>query len=234
LPQLSTWHIISLFIYQIKMSTAETLIDQGARRIEHARDAVVVALGTILTDIYANNLADLKTGAGVGEHVLKAIPSAFEPAEVSDDLLGKPNPTMDLAIDVGPLALSTAMARESMGSTKELALLALSAQAAASGADIAAVEGHLLSRAEMAEKDVGGSALTTAFFTRVLFDKIARSETEKQRRVWQAVTAVFVGAVTVGAAYFDSKNFSTDLASHSAAAAVGGGSSFLGRQADGK
>lgn len=217
-----------------KMPKAEILINQGSETIRRTREAIIVALGTILTDIYAQNAADLKAGAGVGEHLIKAIPSALEPAQVSDDLMGHPNPTLDLAIDVAPLAAGTMLARESIGSTKDLIKLAITAQAAASAADLAAVEGHMLTRAEMAEKDVGGSALTTAFFARVLFDKIARSETEKQRRIWQAVTAVFAGAVTVGAAYLDSKNFSTDLASHGSAVVVGGVSSHMENRASPK
>lgn len=211
------------------MAYAETLRTQGGEIIKRSREAVIVSLGTILTTLLANNEVSVRTGADLGEHMLKAVPSALEPADVSAVLERKDNQGLDLAIDLVPLSASSIAAR-STTSTKELVKLAISAQLLASSADTALAEGHLIDRAEMAEKDVGSSALTTAFFTKFLLDRAARSTSERERRAWQAVTAVFAGAITVGAAYIDSRHFYTDFASHGAAVVTGAGSSYLGNR----
>lgn len=212
----------------MSLSYAESVGRQSIDTIKRAREALIVSLGIIITDLVAHNAASMRTGASIGEHALKAIPSALIPAEVSDDLIGQHSQALDLAVDLGPLGLSTILAKDTTASTKEMVKLAVGAQLLATASDMTIVESHLTSRTELTQQDVGSSAITVAFFSKYLFDKVASSETERRRRAWQLVTGVFAGAVTLGAAYIDSKNFSTDLTSHGSGVVAGAFASQLG------
>ncbi len=196
-------------------------IDRLKGLFRRRHEALVVLLGTFLTDFYAHHAASMQTGAGIIKHIEEAVPSAMIPAKVSPDLIGHPSDKLDLAIDVAPLATAAILAKGKNTTTKDMVLMLGSAQALATAADIAVVQTHLVSATEKTQADVGSSALTIAMFTKYLFDKMAQAETKREKLAWRAITAVFIGTVTVGAAFLDSRNFTTNLSSHTSGAVVG-------------
>jgi hypothetical protein len=196
-------------------------IDRLKGLFRRRHEALIVLLGTFLTDFYAHQAASMQTGAGIIKHIEEAVPSAMIPAKVSPDLIGHPSDKLDLAIDVAPLATAAILAKGKNTTTKDMILMLGSAQALATAADVAVVQAHLISAAEKSQADVGSSALTISMFTKYLFDKMAQAETKRERSARRAIAAIFVGSVTIGAAFLDSRNFTTNLSSHTSGALVG-------------
>jgi|GEM_PF-5436130 len=196
------------------------------KKVNGAREALIVSLGIFIVDSFAHNAAAVSSSAGIAERTLDAIPSAFVAPELSDDVLSKPVHQLDVAFDASTLSAAVIISRQT-SSLKEMAAVSLTAQVLSSVADGAAADGRLLSKTEMSQQDVGSSAITSALITKYLLDKRADAPSEKQRRAWSATTGLFLGSVTLGAAMLDRKNGTTDLISHSVGALTGAIASSL-------
>lgn len=188
-------------------------------RISYA--ALYAPLGIFVVDAFFHHQAAMHTDADALQRAEKTIPSVFVAPEVSDDLLGSPSHTMDVAIAAGTAAGSVALAKLTKMSSKDMLLTGLAAQGMATVTDGVAVHSGLMSSAEKAGFDDGSSAIEVAYGTRFMFDLISRTENPIAKKTLKASAVLIAMAVTFGASYLDRKNFVTDFSSHASGLGAG-------------
>ena len=195
---------------------------------KRAREEVYVALTTIMITALASDEAAVKNSAGAIDQLTRSLSSTTVPAEVSGSLIGQHNVGVDLAVYLGTLLPAVSLAKASGSSPKELFGMAIGAEMLATSFDIGAAHDGLMDPAELAQKNSGSSAVAVAFFTKYLRHKIEHSETTREKLLYRAVLAAFIGSVTLGAAAIDSDNFVGNIVNHGAGALVGYNSEKLG------
>lgn len=216
---------------------AEVIGNNIYNRVIKAKEAMTVALGIVLTDLLAHREASMQAGSDIVQHAEKAFPSAFATPNIGADVLGVHDYAIGKAIDIPaeaiPAAASVALLRNAPEKTslKELAGMFVAAQGLAVSGDAALAQEHVLSQTERHTQDNGFSAVYLAFFSKLVFDKIGRTENARLRHIRQALAGAAAGALIIGTSFIDRDNLWTDIVSHTAGVLTGAGGSAL-RQRD--
>ncbi len=179
--------------------------------------------GILLVDIVAPNAGTIHPDDSVLKQVERAIPSAFTPAQVGDDI-GLPYHQFDIAFDITTATTATVLASRTTPSLLEVGGLALTAQYTSTGADALAERIGILGSSEGTHQDLGTSSIESALGYKFLCDKrraAKEAEDSKRRLVYGFAAGTLAVGLTFGALVFDSRNGRTDFTSHFTAILTG-------------
>lgn len=193
---------------------------ESLRTLDRTKAAIIAPLGIILMNAYVQHEGLVHADANWDKRIETAFPSALVAPQVSDDL-GYPSHNLDIAIASGEVTAATGAALLTGSRPGELVAIGVGAQVAATAADGFVDHAQLLSRQEAHGMDVGPSAIVGAFFMKAIADQWWKADKSKSKQAWAAAGAGLASIMTAASYYFDRKNGTLDLASHTAGMAVG-------------
>lgn len=182
------------------------------RAFNYLRDAkttVAMSMGIVATNFIFGDSLVVHSDDSIEKQMEMALPSAF----------GTPDATGVKALDFAGVTATTLISLEAARSTTSpgsLAVMGLSAQAASCGADALVDQSGWITNAT----DSGSSAMGVAWMTKFLLDRTASTEDETKRRRWKAATAVYIGAMTLGAYVLFGDDGKLDMVAHGSAVVV--------------
>lgn len=206
------------------MSALRAVYEYAREHIEHPYEVAAVSYGLLLGEVLGRTaLPEMVVHANdpFGEQMKMSLPSALPTPEVSGYA------SVDTAIQIGLAAGSLEFARHTT-SRRGLLATALGAQAVACLADAGVERSGLMSQTERAQEDVGFSSVSTAWFTKFLFDKRSQAETAAERRQYTRYIWQFAGALAV-ISMVDGKTRKLDIPAHASAFVMGYAAHKIGR-----